>query len=110
MSAWPPEGADTYNTNGVYVDGHFSTNGTLWCGQDTDFQGIIGSFRGKIEARDLLLKNYGDGTKWLTTELSDIWTAIFSAGSGGGASSSDISALWTALNDTRQELGLSVYT
>lgn len=104
-----PEGADTYNTNGVYVDGHFSTNGTLWCGQDTDFQGIIGSFRGKIEARDLLLKNYGDGTKWLTTELSDIWTAIFSAGSGG-ASSSDISALWTALNDTRQELGLSVYT
>ena len=105
-----PEGADTYNTNGVYVDGHFSTNGTLWCGQDTDFQGIIGSFRGKIEARDLLLKNYGDGTKWLTTELNDIWTAIFAAGSGGGASSSDITALWTALNDTRQELGLSVYT
>lgn len=104
-----PEGEDAYNTNGVYVDGHFSTNGTLWCGQDTDFQGIIGSFRGKIEARDLLLKNYGDGTKWLTTELNDIWTAIFSAGSGG-ASSSDISALWTALNDTRQELGLSVYT
>ena len=104
-----PEGEDTYNTNGVYVDGHFSTNGTLWCGQDTDFQGIIGSFRGKIEARDMLLKNYGDGTKWLTTELNDIWTAIFSAGSGG-ASSSDISALWTALNDTRQELGLSVYT
>lgn len=104
-----PEGEDAYDTSGIYVNGHFSTNGTLWCGQSDSFQGIIGSFRGKIEARDLLLKNYGDGTKWLTTELSDIWSAIFSAGSGG-ASSSDISALWTALNDTRQELGLSVYT
>ena len=104
-----PEGADTYNTNGVYVDGHFSTNGTLWCGQDDTFNGLIASFRGKIEAKDYRLLGYGDGTKWLNQELDDIWTAIFSAGSGG-ASSSDISALWTALNDTRQELGLSVYT
>lgn len=104
-----PEGADTYNTNGVYVDGHFSTNGTLWCGQDDTFNGLIGSFRGKIEAKDYRLLGYGDGTKWLNQELNDIWSAIFSAGSGG-ASSSDISALWTALNDTRQELGLSVYT
>lgn len=102
------EGDDTYSKKGAYIDGHFSTNGTLWCGQSDSFQGIIGSFRGKIEARDLLLKNYGDGQKWLTDELNDIWYWIQHNSGGGG--SVDTSALWNAINDTRSELGLSVYT
>lgn len=90
------EGTDTYGRSGIYVDGHLSTNGVLWVGQNADNRDFIGYFRGNINAWDIYLNSIGKYVSQLDND-------------GGGGSSYDDSAVWGAIDYICDELGISHY-